>query len=474
MRGELTFAQAVRIARYSWPQVWSRFNFEVVEVDRQETTVNRQEALKGGVSLEAGGVVARLRARHPSPEWLLLDEVQNGTGGRSTRRFDAIAFNVWPSKGMVRVGYEIKVSRSDFTRELDAHDKRQALESHCHEVYFATAKGVCEPREVPEPWGLLVEHGDGLKCAVRAKHRDVGPIQEGLAVVAMRKLFDDLATFKGAHYIFNGSELTQEQLDMVVEENMSSAYKRIEGDRVRLREQEADLRRQCALAGQWHTVWARLLVLAGEPRARSFSPWSLLPTRKSSASSESSGALPCKGCALSLKRGTALWLICCVGSRNLQAKLGLFDEVLHGVVDRHRRWVLCRGYSVRGVEVGRAACVGRHRRTTTTSEERRPEDMTEETRNIDSKLAQYALEAKQFMIEAGEGVVRDELIMRAVVAYGMLKRRGMLAKPTARDVELIMTRAHAIAIIAHNFEDYPPSTQDRERLFAHVINTSDQ
>lgn len=90
------------------------------------------------------------------------------------------------------------------------------------------------------------------------------------------------------------------------------------------------------------------------------------------------------------------------------------------------------------------------------------------------KLYQYATEAKQFMVEAGEGVVSDELIMRAVVAYGMLERRNMLAKERIDDgmvCEPEITRAHAIALIAYNFSDLPPNTPDRERLFSHVIET---
>lgn len=33
VKGELTFAQAVRVARHRWPEVWARFTFDVVEVD---------------------------------------------------------------------------------------------------------------------------------------------------------------------------------------------------------------------------------------------------------------------------------------------------------------------------------------------------------------------------------------------------------------------------------------------------------
>ena len=94
-------------------------------------------------------------------------------------------------------------------------------------------------------------------------------------------------------------------------------------------------------------------------------------------------------------------------------------------------------------------------------------------------LHRYALEAKQFMQEAGEGVVSDELIMRATVAYNMLERRGMLAADglsgDARALgpgdehDRAWSRAHAIALIAHNFEDHPPNTPQRAALFAHVI-----
>lgn len=35
VRGTLTFAQIVRVARHRWPNIWSRFDFPVVEVDAQ-------------------------------------------------------------------------------------------------------------------------------------------------------------------------------------------------------------------------------------------------------------------------------------------------------------------------------------------------------------------------------------------------------------------------------------------------------
>lgn len=35
VKGTLTFAQIVRVARHHWPKIWSRFTFPVVEVDAQ-------------------------------------------------------------------------------------------------------------------------------------------------------------------------------------------------------------------------------------------------------------------------------------------------------------------------------------------------------------------------------------------------------------------------------------------------------
>lgn len=35
VKGEMSFAQVVRVARHRWPEVWARFSFGVVEVDGQ-------------------------------------------------------------------------------------------------------------------------------------------------------------------------------------------------------------------------------------------------------------------------------------------------------------------------------------------------------------------------------------------------------------------------------------------------------
>jgi len=71
-------------------------------------------------------VLTAIARRHPDDgyggapgRWVFLREVQASTGAYSeVQRFDAIAIGLVPSVGYARVIYEVKVSRSDWLREL--------------------------------------------------------------------------------------------------------------------------------------------------------------------------------------------------------------------------------------------------------------------------------------------------------------------------------------------------------------------
>jgi hypothetical protein len=95
-------------------------------------------------------------------EWVLFFELPNGTGSRTQDRFvDAFAFNCWPSSGLTRIAYEIKQSRQDFIRELQAPEKRRWAMDVSHEFWFVCASGICDKTEIPEDCGLLVATKDG-------------------------------------------------------------------------------------------------------------------------------------------------------------------------------------------------------------------------------------------------------------------------------------------------------------------------
>lgn len=214
------------------------------------------------MTIQAGGLLKMIHARYPGGEWAVLDELHDGTGWSSTRRFDAVAFNCWPSRGFVRLGFEIKVSRADFSKELAAHDKRAALEKHCHEVYFVVGPKVCEPREIPEPWGLLEVRGDKLHCTRKALHRKVGSVSETLAVCAIRRMTEAAAAEAQRCYRLDDTELTQEALDQLVQRKMSHAQEDLARGQMKLREAAQVLADERALflqdAGRWWAMWRDL------------------------------------------------------------------------------------------------------------------------------------------------------------------------------------------------------------------------
>ena len=72
-------------------------------------------------------VLVRNRYKDPGA-YVVLEEVSSGTGWRGRGWVDMAVFNMWPSKGLTRRAFELKVSRSDFTRHISI-DVRFAVTS---------------------------------------------------------------------------------------------------------------------------------------------------------------------------------------------------------------------------------------------------------------------------------------------------------------------------------------------------------
>lgn len=100
-------------------------------------------------------IIALLRQRYAAPEWAFFSEVANGTGLNGNRRIDGLAMNLYPSRGLLIHGFEVKVSRSDLLRELKDPDKAEAIARYCHHWWIVAPTGIAGPDELPAPWGLL-------------------------------------------------------------------------------------------------------------------------------------------------------------------------------------------------------------------------------------------------------------------------------------------------------------------------------
>lgn len=114
-----------------------------------------------------------LLARYAPPEWALFFEVRNGTGfTRKTRYADAIAMNLYPSRGLAIHGFEFKASRSDWLVELKNPDKAESICRYCDYWWLVvTDKAIVGPGELPDTWGLLAPRGETFVARVEAAKR---------------------------------------------------------------------------------------------------------------------------------------------------------------------------------------------------------------------------------------------------------------------------------------------------------------
>lgn len=115
----------------------------------------------------SASVFELLRKRHEGPAWAFLEEVRNGTGYTRSRvrTADALAMSLWPSRGLHLNGFEVKVSRADWKRELDEPSKAEEIASFCHFWWLVVSDPkIVQNGELPATWGLLVQHGEKLKC----------------------------------------------------------------------------------------------------------------------------------------------------------------------------------------------------------------------------------------------------------------------------------------------------------------------
>lgn len=138
----------------------------------------------------AAEVRAALSARYCAPAWACFFEVANSTGAGATRSADAIAMSLYPSRGLLLHGFEIKVSRSDWLHELKQPDKSAAIQRYCDHWWIVTPPDIVKEGELPPTWGHLILKGNGLNCAVQAPRLEREPWQPAFLAALLRRAHD--------------------------------------------------------------------------------------------------------------------------------------------------------------------------------------------------------------------------------------------------------------------------------------------
>lgn len=104
------------------------------------------------------------------PQTVLVPGVRSAAGFDSRRTIDAISLGLWPSRGMLLDGYEIKVSRGDWLRELKNPAKAEEFAGLVDRLWLVVADAsIVKDGELPPGWGLLVRHGKQLREKVGAE-----------------------------------------------------------------------------------------------------------------------------------------------------------------------------------------------------------------------------------------------------------------------------------------------------------------
>lgn len=132
-------------------------------------------------------VMALLRKRYKEGGYIVAENVSSAVDGPVNRRCDAMAIGCWESQGLPIHGFEIKVSRSDWLRELQDPAKAEAFIGLVDHWWLVVSDRAIVRDDLPAGWGMLAQAGTShLRVVVPAPKRDPRPMTRGQVVSLMR------------------------------------------------------------------------------------------------------------------------------------------------------------------------------------------------------------------------------------------------------------------------------------------------
>jgi len=197
------------------------------------------------VNITSSDIGKALRERYAAPEYALFFEVANGTGSNIRRYADAMAMSLFPSRGLTMHGFEVKVSRSDWKRELD--NPRKAEEGnfrYCDHWWIVTTPNIVQPGELPKTWGHLelqttgdIERGftSKLKLKVPAPVLDAEQMSRNFIAALLRRA-DEANKAEIRYEVMEQTSVLRKQLDDVQRDNEAAIREAVDTRTERHRE----------------------------------------------------------------------------------------------------------------------------------------------------------------------------------------------------------------------------------------------
>jgi len=135
----------------------------------------------------ASDVKALLRTRYAHPEWALCFEVANATGATQRRYADAVAMNLFPSRGLALHGFEIKVSKADFMSEIRKPEKSVDVQQYCDHWWIVAPASAVDESLIPTTWGWLRVDGGRLVSAKNAPKLEAKEMERPFIAALVRR-----------------------------------------------------------------------------------------------------------------------------------------------------------------------------------------------------------------------------------------------------------------------------------------------
>lgn len=185
--------------------------------------------------IESTAVYRALRERYCAPQYALFYEVANGTGSNIRRYCDALAMSLFPSRGLHMHGFEVKVSRSDWKRELDQpHKAEEGIFKYCDHWWIVTPPGIIQGDELPPTWGhleyqLALKEGEvsKLRQKVNAPKLEAAHMTRNFIAALLRRA-DENNTQRIANAVREQTSAIQERLNKVTSDNETAIREEVD------------------------------------------------------------------------------------------------------------------------------------------------------------------------------------------------------------------------------------------------------
>jgi hypothetical protein len=167
----------------------------------------------------------RIEKRYSAPHWIFLREVRNDTGFQSNRSADAVAVGMYHSRGQLLIGFEKKISRSDWLRELKRPDKAEGICRFCDQWYVVIPElAIIGLDEIPITWGLMVVNGNKLQVAKQAPTLTPAPLDRGMLAAIVERAIEQAVK----PYLLSKQEKNEQQWSEAFEAGKKSASSELE------------------------------------------------------------------------------------------------------------------------------------------------------------------------------------------------------------------------------------------------------